>query len=339
NAANRWRKFAYVLTSGVRPSYVIKRLRHRGDRADVAGNLQRALSDQKFTGTVHAAEHHLCHLASAFLVSPHDKAVAVSVDGFGDFSSAAWGLGEGGRLSVDGRVYFPHSLGVFYEAMTQFIGFPHYGDEYKVMGLAPYGEPKFVREMSGLVEITNNGKFKLDLRYFQHHTTNVSYSWNNCAPEVGKLYRDEMAELLGPPRNPEEPLEQRHKDLARSAQIVYEEAFFALLLALHRRYPVPNLALSGGCAMNSVANGKVYLRTPFRKMYLPAAAGDDGGAIGAAAMVAAQLGGTIEGPKDSIRTRRGPLEDGRSKIEDGDRSNSQHPSSNSDLPSGSDLRD
>jgi len=99
-----------------------------------------------------------------------------------------------------------------------------------------------------------------------------------------------MAELLGPPRNPDDPLEQRHKDLARSTQIVYEEAFFALLLALHRRYPVPNLALSGGCAMNSVANGKVYLRTPFRKMYMPAAAGDAGGAIGAAAVVLAQLG-------------------------------------------------
>ena len=141
NAANRWRKLGYVLTSGVSPSYIIKRLRHRGDRADVAGNLQRALPDEKFTGTVHAVEHHLCHLASAFLVSPYDKAVAVSVDGFGDFSSAAWGLGEGGTLAVDGRVYFPHSLGVFYEAMTQFIGFPHYGDEYKVMGLAPYGQP------------------------------------------------------------------------------------------------------------------------------------------------------------------------------------------------------
>ncbi len=144
NRANRWRKLAYVLTSGVGPGYVLDRLRQRGDRADVAGNLKRQLPEQEFRGTVHAVEHHLCHLASAFLVSPYDKAVAVSVDGFGDFSSAAWGLGEGGTLTVDGRVYFPHSLGVFYEAMTQFIGFPHYGDEYKVMGLAPYGEPRYV---------------------------------------------------------------------------------------------------------------------------------------------------------------------------------------------------
>jgi carbamoyltransferase len=239
----------------------------------------------------HHIEHHHAHLASAFLVSGFEEAACLSVDGFGDFASTAFGLGGRNGIEIEDRVYFPHSLGIFYSAVTQFIGFPHYGDEYKVMGLAPYGEPKFVREMSGLVEITNNGKFKLDLRYFRHHTANVSYSWNNCAPEVGQLYRDEMAELLGPPRNPDEPLEQRHKDLARSAQIVYEEAFFALLLALHRRYAVANLALSGGCAMNSVANGKVYLRTPFRKMYLPAAAGDAGGAIGAAAVVLAQLGG------------------------------------------------
>src|SRR4029079_10710767 len=224
-----------------------------------------------------------------FLVSGFEEAACLSVDGFGDFASTAFGLGHANGIEIQDRVYFPHSLGIFFSAVTQFIGFPHYGDEYKVMGLAPYGEPKFVRQMSGLVEIANNGKFKLDLRYFRHHTANVSYSWNNCAPEVGQLYRDEMAELLGPPRNPDEPLEQRHKDLARSAQIVYEEAFFALLLALHRRYPVPNLALSGGCAMNSVANGKVYLRTPFRKMYMPAAAGDAGGAIGAACVVQAQL--------------------------------------------------
>ena len=125
NRANRWRKVRYVLGSGVSPGYVLSRLRQRGERSDITGNLARGLPGQTLRGTVHAVEHHLCHLASAFLVSPYDKAVAVSVDGFGDFSSAAWGLGEGGRLAVDGRVYFPHSLGAFYEAMTQFIGFPH----------------------------------------------------------------------------------------------------------------------------------------------------------------------------------------------------------------------
>jgi carbamoyltransferase len=198
NRANRWRKLAYVLTSGVGPGYVLDRLRQRGDRADVAGNLKRHLPEQEFRGTVHAVEHHLCHLASAFLVSPYDKAVAVSVDGFGDFSSAAWGLGEGGTLTVDGRVYFPHSLGVFYEAMTQFIGFPHYGDEYKVMGLAPYGEPRYVEPMKQIVKLKDDGTFALDLRYFRHAAgEGANYQVKDGIPSGGRLWSD-APRLLGP---------------------------------------------------------------------------------------------------------------------------------------------
>src|SRR5213082_3193201 len=285
---NNLRRFLFVLRHRPDPRLMWQKVRNIRKAATVKEALE-AHYGTSLRAKSHHIEHHHAHLASAFLVSGFEEAACLSVDGFGDFASTAFGLGRANGIEIKDRVYFPYSLGIFYSAVTQFIGFPHYGDEYKVMGLAPYGEPKFVRQMSGLVEIANNGKFKLDLRYFRHHTANVSYSWNNCALEVGKLYRDEMAELLGPPRDPDAPLEQRHKDLARSAQIVYEEAFFALLLALHRRYPVPNLALSGGCAMNSVANGKVYLRTPFRKMYLPAAAGDAGGAIGAACVVAAKL--------------------------------------------------
>ena len=285
---NNLRRLLFVLRHRPDPRLMWQKVRNIRKAASAKEALE-AHYGTNLRAESHHIEHHHAHLASAFLVSGFEEAACLSVDGFGDFASTAFGLGHANGIEIEDRVYFPHSLGIFFSAVTQFIGFPHYGDEYKVMGLAPYGEPKFVRQMSGLVEIANNGKFKLDLRYFRHHTANVSYSWNNCAPEVGKLYRDEMAELLGPPRDPDAPLEQRHKDLARSAQIVYEEAFFALLLALHRRYPVPNLALSGGCAMNSVANGKVYLRTPFRKMYLPAAAGDAGGAIGAACVVAAKL--------------------------------------------------
>ena len=283
NRANRWRKLAYVLTSGVSPGYVLKRLRHRGDRADVAGNLKRALPDQEFRGSVHAVEHHLCHLASAFLVSPYDKAVAVSVDGFGDFSSAAWGLGQGGNLAVDGRVYFPHSLGVFYEAMTQFIGFPHYGDEYKVMGLAPYGEPRLVDAMSKIVQLKNDGTFRLDLRYFRHAAgEGADYTVKDGIPSGGQLWSDALTELLGAPRDPAAPLEDKHRDVARSAQATYENAFFNLLRALHERYAADAVVLAGGCAYNSVANGKVFERSPFKKVYVQSAGGDAGGAIGAA---------------------------------------------------------
>jgi len=283
NAANRWRKFAYVLRAGVRPSYVLQRLRHRGERADVAGNLQRTLPDQKFTGTVHAVEHHLCHLASAYLVSPFDRAVAVSVDGFGDFSSAAWGLGEGGKLAVEGRVYFPHSLGVFYEAMTQFIGFPHYGDEYKVMGLAPYGQPTLVDKMKEIVRLRDDGTFALNLRYFRHASgEGANYSVKEGIPSGGRLWSDALVELLGPARDPQSPLEDHHRDIARSAQVTYENAFFNLLTALHKRYQTDSVVLAGGCAYNSVANGKILERTPFKHVYVQSAGGDAGGSIGAA---------------------------------------------------------
>ena len=292
NRANRWRKLAYVVSSGVSPSYLLKRLRHRGERADVAGNLARTLPDQQFSGTVHAVEHHLCHLASAFLVSPFDKAVAVSVDGFGDFSSAAWGLGEGGNLAVDGRVYFPHSLGVFYEAMTQFIGFPHYGDEYKVMGLAPYGKPSLVERMSEIVTLRNDGTFALNLKYFRHASgEGANYSVNEGIPSGGRLWSDALTGLLGPARDPAAPLGDKHKDIARSTQATYENAFFNLLGALHQRYDSDAVVLAGGCAYNSVANGKILERSPFKKVYIQSAGGDSGGAIGAAFATWQKIGG------------------------------------------------
>lgn len=292
NRANRWRKLRYVLTSGVSPGYVLRRLRDRGDRADVVGNLERTLPDQEFRGTVHAVEHHLCHLASAFLVSPYDKAVAVSVDGFGDFSSAAWGLGEGSKLTVDGRVFFPHSLGVFYEAMTQFIGFPHYGDEYKVMGLAPYGEQRYAVAMKQIVQLNTDGTFSLNLRYFRHASgEGANYQVKDGIPSGGRLWNDALCELLGAARDPEQPLEDRHRDIARSAQATYEDAFFNLLGALHRKYDADAVVLAGGCAYNSVANGKIFDRSPFKKVYVQSAGGDAGGAIGAAFATWRKVGG------------------------------------------------
>ena len=285
---NNWRRLAFVLSHWPDPRLMLQKLRNIRTVSSANETLESAYG-VSLKAEVHHVEHHLAHLASAFLVSDFEEAACLSVDGFGDFASTAMGFGEGNEVKIDNRVYFPHSLGIFYSAMTQFIGFPHFGDEYKVMGLAPYGQPKYPEPMRKTVRIQADGTFKLNLKYFRHHTDNVSYSWNNCAPEVGTLYTDKLIDLLGPARSEQDPLEQRHRDLARSAQVMYEDAFFALLNALHARNPSPNLALSGGCAMNSVANGKVYLRTPFRKMYLPAAAGDAGGAIGAAACVQSQL--------------------------------------------------
>src|SRR5438552_2162797 len=286
--ANMWRRLRFVLTHRPHPKLIAQKIKNIRSAASIQTALEQKYG-MELKATVHHVEHHLAHLASAFFVSGFEEAACLSVDGFGDFASTAFGFGEGSALKIDNRVYFPHSLGIFYSALTQFIGFPHYGDEYKVMGLAPYGKPNYLAQMRQIVRVQPDGTFRLALKYFRHHTANVSYSWNNCAPEVGTLYTERLIDLLGPARKSGEPLEQKHKDIASSVQAMYEEAFFALLDALHARYPSPNLALSGGCAMNSVANGKVYLRTPFKKMYLPAAAGDAGGAIGGATYVLSQI--------------------------------------------------
>src|SRR5205814_4529504 len=192
-------------------------------------------------------EHHLAHLASAFLVSRFDEAACISIDGFGDFASTAMGFGRSHSVEIDKRVYFPHSLGIFYSALTQFIGFPYYGDEYKVMGLAPYGEPKFLSEMRQIVRLQPDGSFRLDLRFFRHATENVSYQWNDCTPDIGTLFSPALESLLGPARQKTDELTQRHKDIARSVQAMYEEAFFHLLGKLHARSGCDALALSGGC--------------------------------------------------------------------------------------------
>jgi carbamoyltransferase len=288
--ANLWKKLAFTLARRPDLALVVDRLKNRRERAGVADALMAALPGQAFRGKVHEVEHHLAHLGSAFLVSPFADAVAVSVDGFGDFASAAWGVGRGDSIEVEDKVYFPHSLGIFYQALTQFIGFPNYGDEYKVMGLAPYGEPRFLAQMRQIVLLQDDGSFRLNLDYFRHHREKVEYEWEDGEPRVGALYSERLGELLGAPRRADEILTQHHKDIARSVQAMYEEAFFHLLRRLHERHGIDRLALAGGCAMNSVANGRIYANTPFRHVYIQSAAGDAGGAIGAAFVVSAGLG-------------------------------------------------
>ena len=286
---NNLRRALYVLRRRPSLSLIFKRLANMKRAATFEENVQAAFQGETLRAKVHHVEHHLAHLASAFLVSDFDEAVCLSIDGFGDFASSTWGMGQGNDIQIDGRVYFPHSLGIFYSVITQFIGFPYFGDEYKVMGLAPYGEPKYMKEMRELVHIQPDGTFKLNLKYYRHHDEDVHYTWDNCIPEVGTLYKKEpMEALFGPQREKGAALEQKHRDLARSAQAMYEEAFFAMLQSLHAKYKCDDLAFAGGCAMNSVANGKVYLNSPFKRMYLPASAGDAGGAIGAAFVVSRQ---------------------------------------------------
>jgi carbamoyltransferase len=289
--ANLVRKLAYLVTQRPKLGLMLNRLKNRRARGNISELMAASFSSQHLHGQVHQIEHHLAHLSSAFHVSPFEEAVVVSVDGFGDFSSAAWGVGNGKDVSIDGRVYFPHSLGIFYQALTQYLGFPHYGDEYKVMGLAPCGKPAFMDAMRKIVRLKPDGAYELDLAYFRHHKEQVTYQWTDGSPEFGDLFAPALEALLGPRRTLHDPLDDRHRDIARSVQAMYEEAFFHLIGALQKRYGLTNLALAGGCAMNSVANGKVRRVTPFRRVYVQSAAGDAGGAIGAAFALWHQVGG------------------------------------------------
>ncbi len=280
--AHIWRKLAYVATKRPDPSFVLERLRNRRARKSVRERLSEIMPGLPFRGRVHAVEHHKAHLYSAFHMSPFEEAAAVSVDGFGDFCSAAWGMGRGSRLALDGRVYFPHSLGLFYQAVTQYLGFWSYGDEYKVMGLAPYGQPRYVEPLRRIVSLRPDGGFAFDLTYFRHHREKIAFEWEEGPPTFGPVFSDALPDLLGPSREKDEPLCGRHCDIARSAQAIYEEAFFHLLTRLYESHGSRDVAIAGGCGMNSVANGKVRRRTPFRRVYVQSAAGDAGGAIGAA---------------------------------------------------------
>ena len=288
--AHRWRKVAYTLSQRPDPRFVWQKVRIKRERSGLAAQLAAAFPDQPLRAQLHFIEHHRAHLASAFYASPFERAAVLSVDGFGDFASSAWGYGEGSDLSLDGQIYFPHSLGAFYTAITQFLGFPHYGDEYKVMGLAPYGQPTHLDAMRQILRLLPDGRFALDLRFFTHATQRLPHQWSNGTPVVGTHFSPALEALLGPARNPDQPLEHLHKNIARSAQAMYEEAFFHLLHALHRQHPVEALCIAGGCGANSVANGKVSTSTPFRQVYVQAAAGDAGGALGAALEVWHQLG-------------------------------------------------
>ncbi|HVT18464.1 MAG TPA: carbamoyltransferase C-terminal domain-containing protein [Thermoanaerobaculia bacterium] len=244
---------------------------------------------------LYPVEHHLAHVASAFFCSPFEEAACLSVDGFGDFVSTMLARGQGSKVEVLARVHYPHSLGQLYTAVTQYLGFPAFGDEYKVMGLAAYGEPAFAGALGRLVPPLADGTFRLDLRYFRHLSEGVDMTWNDGAPVLAPLFTPALEELLGPARHPGEELTQRHQDIAASLQQIYEERFFALARALTRRTGLKRLALAGGCAMNSLANGKLFERAGVEQVFIQAAAGDAGTALGAALWVHHAIHGAPRG--------------------------------------------
>ena len=227
-------------------------------------------------------EHHRAHIASAFYVSPFEEAACLTVDGFGDFVSTMRAIGKGNKIEVIDSVKYPHSLGIFYTALTQYLGFWKYGDEYKVMGLSAYGNPVYLDKLKEIVRVTDNGLFELSLKYFTHDKYGVEMSWHNGEPDIKKLFSNKLEELLGPARKKEDEITQHYKDIALAIQETYENIFFHMLNALYIKTGQGNLILAGGCIQNSLANGKIKNNTQFKNIYIPPTTSDAGLAVGAA---------------------------------------------------------
>ncbi len=282
--AHFWRKVARAATRPGLWGQIASRAANSMRVARLAGDLDAMGIGASSRTQIHHVEHHRAHLASAFFCSPFEEAAAVSVDGFGDFSSVMWGIGRGNRIQVLGSVQFPHSLGIFYTAFTQFLGFPKYGDEYKMMGLAAYGEPRLVEQIREILR-TEKGECRLNLDYFVHHSRGVDMTWDGGEPVLGTVFSQKMCEAFGAPRVPRSEIRPRDADLAASVQAVLEEHYFSLLNWVYRRTKQKRLCLAGGVALNCVANGKIFEKTPFRELYVQPAAHDAGTSIGAALYV------------------------------------------------------
>jgi carbamoyltransferase len=247
------------------------------------------IDEKKIKSRIHQVEHHRSHLASAFFASAFDEAALLSIDGSGDFTTTMIGTGKNNKITVLDSVDFPHSVGLFYTAFTQLLGFPHYGDEYKVMGLAPYGKPEYTDRLRDVLLFLPNGLFKLNLEYFRSAKSGIISYGEDHIPVVAPLYSPYMQEKFGPPRGKDEPLTQYHKDLAASVQRITEELIFHILTHLQRRTGLENICIAGGVAQNSVANGKLIRNTPFRNVYIPSAGHDAGISMGAALYVYNQI--------------------------------------------------
>ena len=233
---------------------------------------------------IHYVEHHRAHLASTFFASPYKDSAILSIDGSGDFSTTMIAIGSGNRINVLGSIDFPHSLGLFYTAFTQWLGFPHYGDEYKVMGLAPYGEPKYMEKVMQVLKFKENGLFELNLKFFRNDLLGIM-DYNSNIPKVDQLFSAHFENVFGKKRDKNEELTQFHKDMATSVQRVTENLIFYILNALHKKTGLDSVCIAGGVAQNSVANGKITSNTPFKNVYIPSAGHDAGISMGAALYV------------------------------------------------------
>jgi len=282
--ANLAQKVQYALANPAKILNFIRMRRRKEAMRDVRTLLSNAFEIEpgKLRFQEHHLEHHIAHIASAYYCSPWEKAAGFSYDGSGDFVSTMMARCQGNDIEVLDRVYLPHSLGSFYTMICEFIGYKKYGDEGKVMGLAPYGKDKYSEEVRKIIGL-KNGSFQLDLKYFKPLGSNQGMEvLPDGTVRLARHFSDRMEKTFGEPREAHAEILQRDMDLAFAMQQRFEEVVFHLLNELHKRVPLEDLAMAGGCALNSVANGKLFSTTPFRRTWIQPAAGDEGLAVGAA---------------------------------------------------------
>ncbi len=293
--ARWWRK---AIEAVRQPRFAAERARVARAAGDARSALAAAadVEPRAVRARIHRVEHHRAHLASTFFVSPFERAAVLSLDGLGDFASGMWGVGEGNRIRVLGDVAFPHSLGLWYTAVTQFLGFPSYGDEYKVMGLAAYGAPDLLDVFRGMVRAGNGPRYELDMRFFSHGRGGARMSWTGGTPVLSPLF-DEAAftGALGPLRTPRAPIGDRHRAVAASLQARLDELVGGAFRASTRLAGVSDLAYAGGVAHNCVANGRALAAAAASRLYVPPAPGDAGLSIGAALHVWHEVLGRARG--------------------------------------------
>lgn len=281
-SANMLRKVIFTLSQRPSWQFIKERLTNAANVSDPKASLANALGldPASLKAEFHNIEHHRAHMASAFFVSPFPEAAVLSVDGAGDFVSTMWGVGRDNKIEVQGEINYPHSLGFIYTATSQWLGFPGYGDEGKVMGLASYGRPVFMNEFRKIVRLENDGTFELDLDYFIHHAEGASMTFDEGTPKIGIMYSQKFVDVFGQPRRPRSEITRHHEDVAASLQAVLEEAEFGLVRRLQEKTGLKALCMAGGVALNSAFNGKVLPTTKFEEIYIQPSANDAGTALG-----------------------------------------------------------
>ena len=280
--ANFMQKTFYSIKNILSKS-VLKKILNFKKKLFHTNDLEKYLKANNFSGKIINIEHHMSHIASSYYNSSFKRSVGLTIDGFGDFCSTQTFFCNDNKIKSLKKVYFPHSLGILYQSITQFLGFKNYGDEYKVMGLASYGNPQYINQFNDLIKYNKKNLFLLNLDYFSHHSNSkFSYNFSDGIPKFPDLYSKKITELLGNERSPGDKIEQRHFDIAASLQLSFENILFSILNDLYDDTGIENLCLAGGCALNSKFNGLIKARTPFKNIFIQPNAGDAGGAMGSA---------------------------------------------------------